>query len=66
MLSIKEEREKLGLKQVSVAKQLGISREYLSRIENNKVEPSEKTLKKIKHLLGIGDDLDDTNRKVIY
>ena len=66
MISVKEERKKRGLSQVFLAKQLSISREYLSRIENYRVEPSEKVLEKINFYFRIGEDENASDKKVIY
>jgi len=64
MINIKEERLKRGLSQIFVAKELSISREYLSRIENYKVEPSNRILERIN--LYFGGKEDAPYRKVIY
>lgn len=50
---IKEKRVKEGLKQFEFAKNIGISRSYLSDIENNRYLPSTKLLFKINNELKI-------------
>lgn len=44
MNSIKEFRENIGLKQYEAAKQLGITKDYLSMLENRKRTPSTKLI----------------------
>lgn len=45
--SIKTLRKNRGLKQFELSKKIGMDTPYLSLIENNKVEPSMKMLRKI-------------------
>lgn len=50
---IKEAREKLGLTREELAKNVAIAESYLRRIENEEVEPDQKTLRKLEKFLGI-------------
>lgn len=52
-LMIREGRLKRGLKQQELARNLGISRTYLSDIENDRYFPSGKLIFKISKELGI-------------
>ena len=47
MLSIKEKRKKLNLTQQMLADKLGITREYISLLENGHCDPSMKLLKQV-------------------
>jgi putative transcriptional regulator len=50
---IKEEREKAKLTQEELAEKVGITRAYLSQLENNHKEPSIKLLTQIAKALNI-------------
>jgi putative transcriptional regulator len=50
MISIKEMRNKKGLKQYEAAKKLNISKDYLSALENNKKTPSLNLIYKMSEL----------------
>ncbi|SDC31710.1 MULTISPECIES: helix-turn-helix domain-containing protein [unclassified Candidatus Frackibacter] len=50
---IKEERRSKNIKQVDLAKKAGISNTYLSDIENERTEPSIKTIRNIARALNI-------------
>ena len=52
MLSIKKKRKKLNLTQKMLADKLGITREYISLLENGHCDPSMKLLKQIAVELG--------------
>lgn len=50
---IKQERREGGLTQSELAEKVGISRNYISDLENNRYVPSVKTLSKIASVLRI-------------
>jgi transcriptional regulator with XRE-family HTH domain len=52
-LLIKEWREIRGISQKQLAKQIGMSQSYLSRLEANKKNPSLETLHKIADILNV-------------
>lgn len=52
MLNIKEKRKKLNLTQRILADKLGITREYISMLENGHCDPSMKLLKQLAVELG--------------
>lgn len=56
--NIRSLREKRGLKQIELAAIAGISNTFLSDIENERVNPSIKTLSKLATALGIDIDWD--------
>ncbi len=56
--NIRSLREKRGLKQIELAEIAGISNTFLSDIENERVNPSIKTLSKLAGALGINIDWD--------
>lgn len=47
---LKEVREKLGISQEMMARELGVSFATINRLENGKTEPSYKTLKLFENL----------------
>jgi transcriptional regulator with XRE-family HTH domain len=47
-------RNQKGLSQREVSQQSGIASSYLSRIENRRIEPGPRTLRKIASALGVG------------
>lgn len=51
-MTLKEIRNKKGLKAKFIASNIGYSREYYSRLENNKVKISKKHLDKLSSVLG--------------
>lgn len=53
MFRIKQERERSGFTQKELAEKLGITREYLSAVENNHKEPSMKLLQQIAKVLDV-------------
>ncbi|WP_438466056.1 LexA family transcriptional regulator [Streptococcus pluranimalium] len=50
---IKKRREELGLKQIQVAEQLGISKQSYFAWEKGKTKPNKKNLEKLEHLLKV-------------
>ncbi|WP_422445275.1 helix-turn-helix transcriptional regulator [Thermoanaerobacterium sp. DL9XJH110] len=53
MLRIKETRESVGLTQKELANTVGVSREYISALENGRYSPSLNLLKKIAKTLNV-------------
>lgn len=53
MFRIKQERERAGLKQQELADKIGITREYLSAVENNHKKPSFSLLQQIAEVLDV-------------
>ena len=49
---IKELRTKQGLTQIELAEKTGLTERTIQRIENNEVEPSKHSLKKMGEVLG--------------
>lgn len=48
----KEEREKYGMTQGKIAKEIGVTRQFIGMIENGSANPSPKKAKSIASLLG--------------
>ncbi len=53
MSSLKELREQSGRKQLDVAAEAGISREYLSILENDRARPSSKLAERLASIYGV-------------
>ena len=54
MNKIKELRMNKGMKQIDLAKEVGITKSYLSEIENDKKNGSIEVINKIAAVLGVG------------
>lgn len=53
MYKLKAERVNKGIKQKDLAKQLGVTPQYLNSIENGRTEPRRDLMQKISNLLEI-------------
>ncbi|WMM11536.1 helix-turn-helix transcriptional regulator [Staphylococcus simulans] len=59
---VKKKRKELKMTQEEVARKVGISRSYLSDIENGKAFPSGRVLLKINNVIPIFLSVNDVNR----